>query len=316
LNPLQFAGAGNISARETLLSKSALNFYDSILVTGGGGMLGRAIADALVSRGHRPISPAHQELDIADRSALKKNFADHKPSLVLNCAAYTKVDLCEREKEKADAVNGHAVGHLASLCRAAGAPLVHVSTDFVFDGSLRRPYLPADAVNPLSAYGKSKLLGEQELQKNPPDRWLIVRTAWVYGLHGANFPRTMVQAAQAGKPLTVVNDQFGAPTFAPDLAKAILDLLDSGASGIWHVTNSGQTSWYDFARATLEEFAIPADITPISSADWTQKRPDSAPRPAFSVLDLQPLERQLGRPMRPWREALADYHHAVESNGF
>lgn len=290
--------------------------YDSILITGGGGMLGNALADLLVSRGHRPISPTHQELDIADRSALKGVFADHKPTLVLNCAAYTKVDLCEQETQKANAINGHAVGDLANLCRTSGAILVHVSTDFVFDGSLHRPYLPTDPVNPLSAYGKSKLLGEQELQKNAPDRWLIVRTAWVYGRYGANFPRTMIQAAQAGKPLTVVNDQMGAPTYTVDLAQAILDLLDTGASGLWHATNSGNTSWYDFAKATLEEFGIRAEITPITSAEWVKKRPDSAIRPAYSILDLQALQQQIGKLMRPWREALAEYHHAVKDNGF
>ncbi|HEY1922359.1 MAG TPA: dTDP-4-dehydrorhamnose reductase [Tepidisphaeraceae bacterium] len=293
-----------------------MSLFDSILITGGGGMLGSALADLLITRGSRPISPTHQELDIADRSALKNAFADHKPTLVLNCAAFTKVDLCEQEKEKADAVNGHAVGHLASLCRQIGAPLVHISTDFVFDGSLRRPYLTTDPVNPLSAYGKSKLLGEQELQKNAPDRWLIVRTAWVYGRCGANFPRTMIQAAQAGKPLSVVNDQFGTPTYTVDLAQAILDLLGSGANGLWHVTNSGNTNWFDFAKAALEEFGIRAEITPLTSAEWAVKRPNTAARPAYSILDLLPLQKQIGRPMRPWREALADYHHAVEGNGF
>jgi dTDP-4-dehydrorhamnose reductase len=126
----------------------------------------------------------------------------------------------------------------------------------------------------------------------------------------------MVQAAQAGKPLSVVNDQIGAPTYTVDLARAILDLLDTGATGLWHVTNSGQTSWYDFARATLQEFGIASEITPLTSDEWAKKRPNTAARPAFSLLDLQPLHRQIGRSMRPWREALADYHHAVEGNGF
>ncbi len=126
----------------------------------------------------------------------------------------------------------------------------------------------------------------------------------------------MVQVAQAGKPLTVVNDQIGSPTFTPDLAAAILDLLDSGASGLWHVTNSGQTNWFDFAKATLEEFGLKAEISPISSADWAQKRPTSAIRPGFSVLDLSALERQIRRPMRPWREGLADFRLAVQKNGF
>jgi dTDP-4-dehydrorhamnose reductase len=293
-----------------------MNLYDSILITGGGGMLGHALADLLVERGHKPISLNRSQLDISDSSALKKAFEEYKLSLVFNCAAHTKVDLCEQETQKADAINGTAVGDLSALCKSRGAALVHVSTDFVFDGSSRRPYLPTDPVRPLSAYGKSKLLGEQAIQKNPPARWLIIRTAWVYGRHGSNFPRTMVQAAQAGKPLTVVNDQIGAPTHTPDLAAAILDLLDSGASGLWHITNSGQTNWFDFARAALEEFRIKAEITPISSVDWAQKRPTSAARPGYSVLDLSALEKQIHRPMPAWRKGLVDFHRAVQIHGF
>ena len=293
-----------------------MSLYDSIVITGGGGMLGHALADLLAHKGRKPVSLTRQQLDVADRSAIDRMFTEYTPTLVLNCAAHTKVDLCEQEKEKADAINGHAVGWMAALCRRSGAVFAHVSTDFVFEGKSDRPYLPTDPVRPLSAYGKSKLLGEQELQKNAPERWLIVRTAWVYGRHGANFPRTMVQAAKAGKPLTVVNDQIGAPTHAPDLGAAILDLLESGASGIWNATNSGQTSWHDFAVATLEEFGINTEIAPISSAEWAQKRPAAAIRPSFSVLDLAALERQIKRPMRPWRAALADFRAAVDRDGF
>jgi dTDP-4-dehydrorhamnose reductase len=292
------------------------SIYDSILIIGGQGMLGHALTDLLVSRGSRPVVVDLPQIDITDPSAVKKLFADQRPTLVLNCAAHTKVDLCEQEKEKADAVNGYAVGLLAGSCKSSNAVLVHISTDFVFDGTGRRPYLPSDAVNPLSAYGKSKLLGERELQKDAPARWLIVRTAWLYGRHGVNFPRTMVQAAQAGKGLTVVNDQVGSPTYTVDLGAAILDLLDSGASGLWHVTNSGQTTWFDFARATLEEFGLAAEISPISSAEWAKKRPGSAIRPGYSVLDLAALERRIGRAMRPWRVALADFRAAVQRNGF
>lgn len=279
-------------------------------------MLGHALADLLAHKGRKPVALTRQQLDVADRAAIERVFLEYKPTLVLNCAAHTKVDLCETEKETADAINGHAVGWMAAWCRRSGAVLAHVSTDFVFEGKSDRPYLPTDPVNPLSAYGKSKLLGEQELQKNAPERWLIVRTAWVYGRHGANFPRTMVQAARAGKSLTVVNDQVGAPTYAVDLGAAILDLLESGARGIWNATNSGQTSWYDFAATTLEEFGIKTDIAPITSVEWAQKRPSAAIRPSFSVLDLAALEGQIKRPMRPWREALTDFRAAVDREGF
>ena len=293
-----------------------MNVYESVHIVGGKGMLGHALGDQLEARSRRFLTPDLPEIDITDPESLKKYFAEHKPTLILNCAAHTRVDQCEQEKEKADAINGYAVGHLASLCRSAGAVLVHISTDFVFDGSQRRPYRVDAKPNPLSAYGKSKLLGEIELQKHAPARWLIVRTAWLYGRHGPNFPRTMVQAAQAGKPLTVVNDQSGSPTYTGDLAGAILDLVDSGAGGIFHATNSGQTTWFEFAKATLEEFGIEAEVAAISSADWAQKRPTAAVRPAYSVLDLEPLEGKIARPMRPWREALKDYRAAVKLHGF
>jgi len=292
------------------------DLYESILIVGGQGMLGHALTDLLVARGRRPVVVDLPEIDITDPSSVKKLFADRRPTLVLNCAAHTKVDLCEQEKEKADAVNGYAVGLLAGSCKSSNAVLVHISTDFVFDGRGRQPYLANDPVNPLSAYGRSKLLGERELQKNAPGRWLIVRTAWLYGRHGVNFSRTMVQAAQAGKTLTVVNDQVGSPTYTVDLGGAILDLLDSGASGLWHATNSGQTTWFDFAKATLEEFGVKGEISPISSAEWAQKRPTSAIRPGYSVLDLAALERRIGRQMRPWRAALADFRAAVLRDGF
>jgi dTDP-4-dehydrorhamnose reductase len=160
------------------------------------------------------------------------------------------------------------------------------------------------------------LLGETELQKNAPAQWLIVRTAWLYGRYGNNFPRTIVQAARATKPLSVVSDQHGSPTYAPDLADAILRLLDTGARGIWHVTNAGQTTWFEFAKATLAEFGIDAPVAPLTAAQWKQMRPNSAIRPACSVLDIEPFARQTGRPMRPWPAALADFRKAVQADGF
>lgn len=277
-------------------------------------MLAHALDDLLRGRGKSPVVLTRAQCDISNESDVRRMF-DHHPTLVLNCAAHTKVDLCEQEKEKADAINGYAVGNIAALCREHDASLVHVSTDFVFDGALRRPYRPTDPVNPINAYGRSKLLGETELQKRAPKNWLIVRTAWVYGRHGVNFPRTMVQAAQAGKPLKVVSDQYGSPTYAVNLGETILDLLDSGAGGIWHATNSGQTTWLDFARAALEEFGIKAEVAPLTSAQWTEMRPQSAVRPFYTVLDIEGTEKKLGRPLRPWREALKDFRAAVATAG-
>lgn len=293
-----------------------MSIYESILITGGGGMLARASADLLREKNLSPISLTRAELDIADEGQIAGAFAKYRPTLLLNCAAHTKVDLCEQEREKADAINGIAVGTLARHCRTSGACLVHLSTDFVFDGKLKRPYRPDDPVNPINAYGRSKLLGEKQLQASAPPRWLIVRTSWVYGRGGVNFPRTMVQAAKAGKPLRVVNDQLGCPTYAVDLAQAIFNLLDANARGIWHVTNSGQTTWFDFAKATLQEFGITAPVEPLTSAQWMEMRPNSAVRPTYSVLDNEPYAWKTEQPMRSWKSALADFHAAVERDGF
>jgi dTDP-4-dehydrorhamnose reductase len=292
-----------------------MDLYKSILITGGNGMLAQALRKLLDARNLPYAAAGHSDADVTNPTQLKDLFARYKPTLVLNCAAHTKVDLCETETEKADAINGHAVGALASLARQHNAFLVHYSTDFVFDGSATRPYRTTDPVNPLSAYGRSKLLGEQLLQKNAPPSWLILRTAWLYGRGGPNFPRTIIERARQGAPLKVVNDQIGSPTYTADLAQATLDLLDRNQTGLFHITNSGQTSWYDFARAALQAFAIDGAITPISTADWTAIRPKQAHRPAYSVLDTDPFTKTTGHPMRPWREALDAFRQEVAAAG-
>jgi dTDP-4-dehydrorhamnose reductase len=284
---------------------------DSILITGGTGMLAHALVRALQARGKTAVALGRAALDVTDEAAVREAFRVHTPTLLLNCAAHTKVDLCEEQQELADAINGRAVGILARAAREHGTTLVHYSTDFVFDGSGTRPYRPDDPVRPLSAYGRSKLLGEQQLRENAPDRWLILRTAWLYGQSGPCFPRTMVTLARQGKPLKVVSDQVGSPTLTDDLAAATLDLLDAGATGVWHATNSGQTSWFDFTRAILEEFGLTTDLSPTTSAEWLKIRPHSAHRPAYGVLDVTPLEQKIGRPMPHWRDALRRYREQV-----
>jgi dTDP-4-dehydrorhamnose reductase len=291
-----------------------MNLFDSIVITGANGMLGHALIDALHTRGLKPIILPRAECDLAKEEDVRKIF-EHRPSLLLNCAAHTKVDQCEQEPELANRINGTAVGQMAGLCREHGTKLVHVSTDFVFNGRGTQPYKIDEPVAPLSAYGKSKLLGEVELQKNAPKDWLIVRTAWVYGRHGANFPRTMVTVARAGKPLAVVSDQVGSPTYTVDLAAGILSLLDHNAQGIYHISNSGQTNWCDFARESLKEFGVDHPVSAITSADWEKQKPNAAARPRYSVLDLSRFEETTGGKMRPWKEALAAFHTEVEAAG-
>jgi len=289
-----------------------MGVYDSILVTGGGGMLAHALAVALNERGHQAKLLTRADADIRDEASLGRAFATYQPTLVLNCAAHTKVDLCEKQQADADAINGHAVGSLAKMCRDSDAMLVHFSTDYVFDGKLRRPLRPDDPVGPASAYGKSKLLGERLLQENAPARWIIARTAWLYGPGGPNFPQTMLKVARAGKPLTVIDDQHGSPTYTFDLARATLDLIDREVKGIWHLTNSDQTSWHDFAAAIFEELGVTAQLTRTTSEEYKKSKPDSAPRPTYSVLDVSPYEKLMRRPLPNWRDGLRRYRQLVE----
>jgi dTDP-4-dehydrorhamnose reductase len=288
---------------------------ENILITGGGGMLAQAFARILAQRERAATLLSRLECDIVNHRALERAFEEHRPSVVINCAAYTKVDQAEKEPALADAINGLGPSLLTVLCKRYDATLVHFSTDYVFDGTIQRPLRPDDPVGPQSAYGKSKLLGEQAIQQTPPARWLIVRTAWLYGAGGPNFVQTMVNAARAGKPLKVVNDQVGSPTYTIDLAQATLDLLDAEVSGVWHVTNSGQTTWHDFAAAIFREFKLEPSLVPISSDEWISTRPDSAIRPRYSVLDVEPVAEALGRPMRSWREALRAFKAEVDARG-
>jgi dTDP-4-dehydrorhamnose reductase len=286
--------------------------HDRIIITGGGGMLAKALSAALQRRGVTARALGRNELDVAGKAKdVIRKVLDLKPTLILNCAAYTKVDDCEREGKLARQVNGFSPAYLAAAAGVLSAKLVHFSTDFVFDGTSQSPYRPDDKPNPLSAYGASKLLGERMLLASRDVDHLIIRTAWLYGLGGASFPKTMLDVARAGKPLRVVNDQVGAPTFTDDLADATLDLVERDARGIVHVTNSGQTTWFDFARAIFEEFELSPDLQPITSADWKALKPQSATRPAYSVLDLSEFERITGRTMRPWREGLRAFRQAT-----
>jgi dTDP-4-dehydrorhamnose reductase len=284
-----------------------------ILITGGTGMLGRALGEALKKSGRAAISLGSRDCDITSPQAVQRVLEHHRPRVLINCAAYTKVDLAEKEQSLADAVNGQGVATLARACGKYDVKLVHISTDFVFDGRARRPYRIDDPVGPLSAYGKSKLLGEKLLQEINPPGWIIARTAWLYGPGGACFPKTMVDRARAQKPLKVVADQAGSPTYTPDLAEALLVLLEHDATGLWHLTNSGQTTWYEFARATLEAHGLPATppaLEKTTSDEWRHNYPESAIRPAYSVLDIGPFHRLTGRAIRPWEQALKDFRSA------
>lgn len=243
-----------------------------------------------------------RELDIADREAVIAKIASAAPAVVVNCAAYTDVDGCEANTALAMRINGEAPGFLAEACHAVNAALVHYGSDFVFDGGVRRPYRLEDNTNPLSTYGKSKLAGERAIIQ-ARGFFLIIRTSWLFGLHGRNFVEAILAKAQKGERLRVVDDQVGRPTFSADLGEATVRLLDSERRGVMHFANSGQCSWHEFAAEIVRQAGLEVPVETLSSSELG--RP--AKRPAYSVLDLSSYEAASGVTPRRWQEALADY---------
>ena len=241
----------------------------------------------------------HALLDVADRAAVQTIFEGVRPQVVVHAAAWTAVDACEGDPDRAYAVNALGTRHVAEAARRLGAHVVYVSTDYVFDGTSTRPYLEWDVPNPMSVYGRSKLGGERELDAGST----VVRTSWVCGAHGANMVRTVLRLAEGPGPLRFVDDQWGSPTFTADLAGVLAVLATERLPGTFHVTNSGVTSWFGFARAVLEVAGHdPARVEPIATADLDPPRP--APRPANSVLDNAALRLMGMAPLPPWRDAL------------
>jgi dTDP-4-dehydrorhamnose reductase len=279
------------------------------LVLGAGGMLGRAVVAAAGARGNQVDAVPRAELDVTDAAAVAMRVARARPGLVVNCAAFTQVDACESEPARAHAVNAEAVRGIAAAADQAGAVLVQVSSDYVFDGRAGEPYVESAPTAPLSVYGESKLGGERAALASR--RGLVVRASWLFGPGGPNFVRTMLGHARAGAPLRVVDDQVGCPTYTPFLAEALLDLggLAAGGTiplpGVLHYRNREPVSWYGFTRAILEVWAIDASLTPVTTAEFT--RP--ARRPAYSVLDVSRTERLLGRAVEGWRAGLEDYRN-------
>jgi dTDP-4-dehydrorhamnose reductase len=269
------------------------------LLTGGSGMVATDLRDALESRGEEVSALSKADLDITDARAVSDAVAKFAPTVIVNCAAYTKVDAAEESESVANAINGSAVEHLA---KAAGdALLVQLSTDFVFDGTSRTPYDINDATSPLSAYGRSKLIGEQAV--HAAKRHLILRTSWLFGKNGPNFVEAIRRQIVKGNPLRVVDDQRGRPTYTPHLAEAIIRLVACAATGIVHYADAPECTWYDFARAIAEEMGSSVDIKRVSTAEF----PRPAVRPAYSVLSTERYERITGVKPAEWREGLREY---------
>jgi len=283
-----------------------------VLLTGASGQLGREISKRGPARGLQIVAFDRQALDITDHRAVEQAVSDASVDVVINAAAYTAVDRAEAEPDLAFAVNRDGPAHLASACARASVPLLHVSTDYVFDGSKKGPYLETDQVSPLGVYGRSKAAGEEEIRNRLPEH-VIVRTSWLYSIHGHNFVKTMLRLGAERRVLKVVADQYGCPTSAADLAGALLTIgqtivhREAPPYGTYHYCGKGSTTWHGFAREifTLARAHIPLKVErlePISTADY----PTPAKRPPNSVLDCSILEKEFGIKRRPWPQSLAD----------
>lgn len=273
-----------------------------VVILGAGGMLGSdlvggAPTSAEVRTSVDPETGAR--VDITDQGAVIRVLDEVAPRVLINAAAYTRVDLAEEQRERAQAVNGVAPAQIARECARRGIFLVHFSTDYVFPGTTKRPYRETEPVDPVNEYGRSKLAGEEGILATTADS-LIIRTQWLFGSRGASFPRTMWDRATKGLATRVVDDQFGRPTYTRHLAEATWRMIELGVHGLVHVANSGTASWFDVADAVFTFAGARSLLTPCRTADY----PTKARRPTFSVLDTSRLEALLGMRLPPWREAL------------
>lgn len=298
-----------------------------ILITGCNGQLGTEL-QAQLRRGFSELGPIPDrlknatvlpvdvdQLDITDRAEVINFVRRHQPDTIINCAAFTNVDGCETSKDAAFKVNALGPRNLAIAADKINARLIHVSTDYVFSGEGDTPLDECDLPAPRSAYGTTKLLGEQYVQRFCR-RHFIVRTAWLYGYNGKNFVKTMINAGKKFGKLTVVNDQLGNPTNAVDLAHHILKLAVSHEYGTYHCTGNGICSWYDFAAEIIRLAGVEATVAPCTTAEYAAAHPEAASRPAWSALDNRMLRCTVGDEMRPWQQALAAYfEHWDGENG-
>ncbi len=278
----------------------------NILIIGHHGMLGSDMLREARSTGHDVTGADVPDIDITSRESIQTCIAAVKPQVIINCAAHTAVDACETDRDRAFAVNAQGAGLLAGCAHESNCVLVHFSTDYVFDGAKQGPYVESDPTNPVSVYGKSKLEGER-LVRAGCKRSFIFRIAWLYGARGNNFVKTIRTLAReyalTGKPLRVVNDQFGTPTYTVDVCGQTLRMIGTGYFGLYHCTNEGECSWYDFAVEIVCAAKIPVQMVPCSTTEF----PRPAPRPANSVLENSALKK-LGLNIMPhWKEAFEEF---------
>jgi dTDP-4-dehydrorhamnose reductase len=275
-----------------------------ILVTGAGGQLSSELEQLSAEfPSHQFFIYAVNDLDITNAAAVEKAFSELKPDACINAAAYTAVDKAEQENEIAFAVNADGTAHLAKACFENNARLIHISTDYVFDGTSQTPYKPTDKTSPVNVYGASKLKGE-ELAMEENQGTVIIRTSWVYSSYGNNFVKTMIRLMQQKPELNIVSDQQGCPTYAADLAAAIMQIIEAKewTPGIYHYSNEGVTTWYEFAKAIAEHCKFNCKVSPIS----TEQYPTPAARPKYSVMDTSLIKEIYGLQIRNWKIALEE----------
>jgi dTDP-4-dehydrorhamnose reductase len=273
-----------------------------VIVTGAQGQLGTDMVHLLADQEFEVYGFGREELDITNFDQVKQVITEVRPDVVIHAAAYTKVDLAESEQKKVFFINANGTRNVAVASEAVGAKLVYISTDYVFDGKAKEPYNEYAPTNPLSVYGKSKLAGEQFVRKLL-SKFFIVRTSWVYGKHGNNFVKTILRLAKERDELIVVHDQVGCPTYTLDLANCISELIQTEKYGVYHVSNSGHCSWYEFAKAILDETGIKVKVNPCTTKEF----PRPAPRPAYSVFGHRALRLNGFSEMPHWRESLKSF---------
>ena len=275
----------------------------NILVTGSNGQLGSEIKELSSLYPHNFFFTCKDNLDITNAQAIEALILKNNITAIINCAAYTAVDKAESDQENADKINHQAVKYLATIAKENNIKLIHISTDYVFDGTNYKPYKEIDTTNPQSIYGKTKLLGEQALLHVNPQNSLIIRTSWVYSSFGSNFVKTMLRLGSEKESLGVIYDQVGTPTYAKDLAKAILDILpniQNSTLEIYHYSNEGALSWYDFAKEIMKMAKLPCKINPIETKDY----PTPAQRPHYSLLNKSKIKNDFGIVIPYWKDSL------------
>jgi len=273
-----------------------------VLVTGCKGILGQAVLAALTERKVPAQGVDVAEMDIASPARVRAVIGRYRPTVVINCAAFTRVDDCEKNRALCYDINAHGAGNVAAACAAVGARIVHISTDYVFDGQKDAPYREDDLPAPLSVYGEGKLEGEWRVAAATPDH-LVVRTAWLFGKGGVNFISKILTRAKAGEALEVVNDQYGSPTYARHVADALCELIAVGARGLVHVAGAGVATWFDVAAEVLRLTGLRVPLSPVGIASLGM----AAPRPRYSALDTNRYTTLTGRRMPPLQDGVAAY---------